>query len=45
MSNKITVKQLANLNAKQLRNLRRRNRRAIEKLGYMPDAYLVKDKK
>jgi|JI10StandDraft_1071094.scaffolds.fasta_scaffold678793_2 hypothetical protein len=42
MSSKITLKQLGHLNAKKLRNLRRKNRKAIQKLGYIPDAYLNK---
>ena len=39
MSSKITLKQLGHLNSKQLRRLRKRNRRAISKLGYFPEAY------
>ena len=42
MSSKITIKQLAHLNSRKLRNLRRKNRKAVEKLGYIPDAYLQK---
>lgn len=39
MSSKITMKQLGHLNSKQLRRLRKRNRKAIQKLGYLPEAY------
>ena len=42
MSSKITMKQLGHLNSRKLRNLRKKNRKAIEKLGYIPDAYMQK---
>jgi len=42
MSSKITIKQIAHLNSRKLRNLRRKNRKAIEKLGFYPEAYTQK---
>lgn len=39
MGSKITAKQLAHMSNRSLRKLRKRNRKAIEKLGYIPQAY------